>query len=136
METFGDRLIRIRRTRNLTQGQLAKILGISKRAVASYETDGRMPHKPTLKKMAETLGVTVSYLTGEPINVPQAQEERPYIQKLIGMYGIDTANEVKTMLEQNATLFAGGKLDQESKDQYFLALANAYSACKRGNEIT
>lgn len=36
----------------------------------------------------------------------------------------------KSLLEKNLTLFAGGKLDQEAKDDFSKAVMKAYIKCK------
>lgn len=62
METFGERLKRIREERGLTQEELADRLNIARSLVARFETDVRMPTALTLKQMRDILGATVDYL--------------------------------------------------------------------------
>ena len=132
MTTLSEKIIQSRKQKGLTQGELASLCGITKRAVASYETDGRIPHPKTLARIADALGVTSVYLKDESASdLPPSQEE-VFIENLQNMYGREMASEIGELLRKNASLFAGGKLDQESKDQYFLALTNAYIACKSG----
>jgi len=135
MTTLAEKVIHIRKSKGMSQGDLAEACGITKRAVASYETDGRLPHAGTLKKLAEVLGVTVAYLKDGTAGLLEAPtQEQLYIENLRNLYGNEMADEVQGLLLKNASLFAGGKLDQEAKDQYFLALTNAYIACKGGKE--
>ena len=44
-----------RREKKLTQAELAQLLGVSQRAVASYELRERRPSVPTAKKMGALL---------------------------------------------------------------------------------
>ena len=44
-----------RRVKKLTQAELAQLLGVSQRAVASYELRERRPSVPTAKKMGALL---------------------------------------------------------------------------------
>lgn len=126
--------MKTRKNKGLTQEGLAQLCGVTKRTVASYETDGRIPHAGTLSKLAEVLGVTVSYLKDDSAGELVLNPEDIYIDRLRSLYGVEMAAEVQGLLTRNAALFAGGKLDQEAKDQYFLALTNAYIACKGGKE--
>ena len=134
MTGMAEKIIRIRKQKGLTQEQLANLCGVTKRTVASYETDGRSPHTGTLSKIAEALGVTVSYLRDDTAPEILPSREDLYIEKLRNLYGAEMAREVQDLLTKSVSLFAGGKLDQEAKDQYFLALTNAYIACKGGKE--
>lgn len=134
MYTFAEKVARARKNRGLTQEGLAELCGVTKRTVASYETDGRLPHYGTLKRLADSLGVTVSYLQDENAADVILGPEEIYIDRLRSLYGVEMASEVQDLLTKSASLFAGGKLDQEAKDQYFLALTNAYIACKAGKE--
>jgi len=134
MSTFAEKVMKTRKNKGLTQEGLAQLCGVTKRTVASYETDGRIPHAGTLSKLAEVLGVTVSYLKDDSAGELVLNPEDIYIDRLRSLYGVEMAAEVQGLLTRNAALFAGGKLDQEAKDQYFLALTNAYIACKGGKE--
>ena len=40
------------------------------------------------------------------------------------------------MLRQNQTLFAGGTISEEAKDQYFQAVMEAYLDCKKAAKET
>ena len=55
------RFISIRRKRMLmTQEELAKKTNVSKSAIAKWETDGGIPDRDNLYKLANILGVTVN----------------------------------------------------------------------------
>lgn len=130
--TLGDKIIKERKKKGMTQQDLADRCNISKRAVASYETDGRIPHNRTLKQIASILGCTTDYLLDDNICELQIPtDEQIYIDGLRETYGDTTADEVRDLIMKSASLFAGGKLAQEAKDKYFLALTNAYIACKK-----
>lgn len=63
-ETFGARLRRFRQAKGLTQLQLGKGAGISKRMVAYYEIQGGTPAPELLVRLAEALEVTTDALAG------------------------------------------------------------------------
>ncbi|MDO4960664.1 MAG: helix-turn-helix transcriptional regulator [Eubacteriales bacterium] len=135
--TIGEKIIKERKRQGLTQQALADMCSVTKRTIASYETDGRIPHASTLRKIALALGCTTDYLADDSILELQAPtEEQIYIHGLREAYGDTTADEIESLIAKNVSLFAGGMLDQDAKDKYFLALTNAYIACKKAGERT
>ena len=63
---FGEKLKKLRKAKGLTQKQVAKELGFTDRAYASYEQDNIRPRKrETYDKLAEVLGCDVNYLLVE-----------------------------------------------------------------------
>jgi transcriptional regulator with XRE-family HTH domain len=57
---FGPRLRDLREGRGLTQGELAKAIGVRQTAVSGWELGEREPDLATLVKLAEFFGVTVN----------------------------------------------------------------------------
>ena len=133
--TLGEKISSGRRKKGYSQQALAAECGISKRTVASYETDGRKPHPGTLKKLAAALDYSVDYLSDDTLDETRLpDEEQIYISGLRQTYGSETAEEIESLIRRSAAYFAGGKLSQEAKDKYFLALTNAYISCKKAGE--
>lgn len=64
MKRFSDRLISLRKEHQLTQTDLAKLIGKQRSTVSGYETEGKEPDFDTLCFLAEHFGVTVDYLLG------------------------------------------------------------------------
>ncbi len=62
MARFGDKLKALRVERNLTQDELAKILGTSKQVISRYENNLRSPKVDIVSQYADLLGVSVDYL--------------------------------------------------------------------------
>ena len=60
--SLGQFIYRRRKHLHLTQEQLADKLYVSKSAVAKWETDGGIPDRDNLYRLAEVLGVTVNDL--------------------------------------------------------------------------
>ena len=54
----------LRKSKNLTQEELADILGVSRYMVNQYENGKRSPSKKTLVKMAEFFNCSLDYLWG------------------------------------------------------------------------
>lgn len=68
---IGAFIAQCRREKNLTQMQLAGLLGITSQAVSKWETGLSVPDSSMLVSLAEELDVSVSTLLGEAV-----QEER------------------------------------------------------------
>lgn len=69
---YGDRIAELRKKRNLTQEELAKILKISRAALSHYEQNRREPDYNTLSRIANYFKVTIDYILGRTDN-PTAQ---------------------------------------------------------------
>ena len=59
---FSQNLINLRKTKNLTQLQLAEKLNYSDKAVSKWEVGAVMPDVETLTHIAEYFGITVNDL--------------------------------------------------------------------------
>ena len=65
-QTIGQRIRALRRSKKLTQAQLAKIAGVSSPAVTEWEKDSYLPKAASLEAIANEFGVTAEYiLTGK-----------------------------------------------------------------------
>lgn len=63
--TIGQRIKALRHERQLTQKQLADRLGMSKSALAMYETDQRFPKLDTLDAIADFFNIDMAFLLGK-----------------------------------------------------------------------
>ena len=111
---FGKKLKALREDKNLTQSELAQILGITLKTVSNYETKDMRPRKMEMyEKMANFFGVNINYLlTEEDFFIMQAGDDFGYM----------------------AGLFAGGDLPDEDKDALFEAIQQAYWKAKLENK--
>lgn len=74
--TFGDRLAAARDTMGLSQGQLAKRLGVKKSTIANWEDDRSEPRSNRLQMLAGVLNVSLVWLmTGEGDGVSYPADE-------------------------------------------------------------
>ena len=64
MNTISNKLKELRKEKNLTQKELAKVLDISITCYAGYEQGYREPDIKTLKKLCIILDVSADYLIG------------------------------------------------------------------------
>lgn len=63
--TLGEKLKEARKRAGLSQGQLSEKLGISRSAVAKWETDKGIPDVDNLKAISELLGMSIDNLLNE-----------------------------------------------------------------------
>lgn len=63
-EGFPERLRQLRKDRRVSQRTLSELCGLSKNAVARYESGERTPTMPTLEALADFFGVTMDDLAG------------------------------------------------------------------------
>ncbi|MBQ8238291.1 MAG: helix-turn-helix transcriptional regulator [Oscillospiraceae bacterium] len=64
--SIGERITNLRKACDLSQGQLAAMMGVSRQAISKWENDQTSPDTLNLIKLAEVLESDVAYLaTGE-----------------------------------------------------------------------
>lgn len=61
---LGFHIRELRKSKNLNQEQLGKILNVSKASIYGYENETREPDKESLIKLAKYFNVTLDYLLG------------------------------------------------------------------------
>ena len=68
----GETIYRLRRERNLSQGDLADRLNVSRQSVSRWETGGAVPELDKLIRMSHLFGVTLDELVSgeEPGAIP------------------------------------------------------------------
>ena len=75
--TVGERIRHIRKEKGLTQGDLAKRLGVSQAMITQYENHQREPKKfDTIKKIAAALEVMPEDILGKDLVNTMLKEER------------------------------------------------------------
>ena len=116
---------------NLSQSQLAQKIGVSKRAVAAYETENTRPRERTMYHLAKALGVSVKYLSDIKCTNPLEEIEKDEAMlRTYELYGKSDAEKLSELLTQNKALFAGGSLSEDELDRYFQALTETYLQAK------
>lgn len=61
--SIGERISELRKEQNLSQGQLAEALDISRQAVSKWENDQSSPDSLNLIRLSEVLDTDIEYLT-------------------------------------------------------------------------
>lgn len=64
MEIFGRRLREVRKSKKLTQIELANMLGISQKSYSHWENNKTFPNFETLIKLVDLLDVSLDWLFG------------------------------------------------------------------------
>lgn len=62
---FGEKLKAIRLSKNLTQDELAALLGTTKQTISRYENSEREPNLRTAKDIAEKLNIDINILADD-----------------------------------------------------------------------
>ena len=74
MTTFGQRLRRARKSKDITLQELADKLNTNKSTLSRYENNKREPKLDLIKDLADYLNVSVDYLLGRS-NVKRSENE-------------------------------------------------------------
>lgn len=64
MVEFGAKLKKLRKEKNLTQKQLASLIGVQNSVISFYEVGERVPSPEIIVKLATALHVSSDYLLG------------------------------------------------------------------------
>lgn len=78
--SIGERIAELRNKKNISQGGLAQMLGVSRQAISKWENDQSSPDTLHLIKLADTLDTEVEYLaTGRKT----VYEEAPIVVNMV-----------------------------------------------------
>ena len=67
-ETIGNAILKLRKAKNITQEELAKIIGVTNQAVSKWETGGGLPDIELLPKIADYFNVSIDKLFGRSMS--------------------------------------------------------------------
>lgn len=130
--TFGEKIKNARITLNLSQAELASITGISERSLYTYEQLNTMPRKNNLRKLADALHVSVTYLMDEDeTDSKKHLDQEFFIKAAKSEYGYKGARQAQELLDKAGALFAGGDLDDEAKEIFMQSLLQVYLDSKK-----
>ncbi len=76
---IGTAVRKLRKNKGLTQKVLAEKCGISANAMNQIENNTSFPHKNTIDKICEVLGIPVSYLLFFSIGEDDVPEEKKVV---------------------------------------------------------
>lgn len=120
---FGDKVRELRTQKEMTQDDLAKKLGVSRRTIVSYEQGKSYPrHRDMYTKLAEALGTTDDYLR---------TEVEDFMMEVGEEYGSRGQQQAAKLREQVAALFAGGELSEEEQMAFLMDLNEIFVDAKK-----
>lgn len=129
---FGGKLKIARLAMNLSQSELAEKTGISERSIYTYEQTGILPRSGNLRKLADALNVSVSYLLDEEeTDKSKNIDQDIFIANSKNKFGYKGAREATDILTRASALFAGGELNDEAKELFFQSLMEVYLDSKQ-----
>lgn len=93
---IGKFIAQKRKEKNLTQIQLAEILGVSNKTVSKWENGNCMPDYSVIKPLCKELGITVSELLDgeEKENTPENAEDMRILFLLRRVHGLEKQNKL------------------------------------------
>ena len=72
--SLGERIYKLRTEKNMSQGDLADVLDVSRQSISKWETNGSVPELDKLIKIAELFEVSLDELVGKsPIQTQQTE---------------------------------------------------------------
>ncbi len=93
--SIGERITELRTQKNLSQGELASALSVSRQAISKWENDQSSPDTIHLIQLADLLDTEVAYLA---TGVKPVYEEAPIVVKLVKKE--DRVVEVEKVVEK------------------------------------
>ena len=93
-KTLGTRIKQLRKSKQLTQAQLAKEMFLSESYIAYIETDQRNPSMDVVSRLAEYFHVSADYL----INGDSQEPYEKYVRKWSDLIKGHSQNEIITAL--------------------------------------
>ena len=82
--TFGERLFELRKTKNISQEELAELLDVSRQSISKWENDKAYPEMTRLLFMSDYFDVSLDYLMRGTESAP-AKEDLPMTYKTKNM---------------------------------------------------
>jgi transcriptional regulator with XRE-family HTH domain len=114
--TFGEKVVALRKSHNLSQSELAKRVGVSLRTVRGWEIENRYPKSQEVYlRLADVLECSLSYLMGEESFTGTAAEN-----------ALSDTQQARRLASELTGLFAGGELDPADVDEMMQAIQEAY----------
>lgn len=115
MSSYGERLLKARKEKELTREELGKLCGITGRTIQNYELGHVTPNRIDVsQRLADVLDISVDYLIyGEKEETELTEEDK------------------KEILAHASALFAGGKLSDEEQLAFIYELQTLYMKARQ-----
>ena len=115
MSSYGERLLKARKKKELTRVELGKLCGITGRTIQNYELGHVTPNRIDVsQRLADVLDISVDYLIyGEKEETELTEEDK------------------KEILAHASALFAGGKLSDDEQLAFIDELQTLYMKARQ-----
>ena len=115
MSSYGERLMRARKEKELSREERGKLCGITGRTIQNYELGHVTPNRIDVsQRLADVLDISVDYLIhGEKEETELTEEDK------------------KEILAHASALFAGGKLSDEEQLAFIYELQTLYMKARQ-----
>lgn len=105
-----NRIAELRKSKGITQIDLAKKLGIAQNTLSQYENELRNPSASIILSIAEIFGVSTRYLLGLPDTDAEQEEAKDSIQDVTAIQELYSTYNSSIISELNLALQNGWKL--------------------------
>ncbi len=82
---FHEKLIKLRKSKGLSQEELAEILNVSRQAISRWELGTTLPDVPNLLSISEIFGISTDYLVHDDYesddDIPIAKEKQKMVEE-------------------------------------------------------
>ena len=115
MSSYGERLMRARKKKELSREELGKLCGITGRTIQNYELGHVTPNRIDVsQRLADVLDISVDYLI-------YGEKEETEL----------TEDDKKEILAHASALFAGGKLSDDEQLAFIYELQTLYMKARQ-----
>ena len=125
---FSARLKNLRTAKNITQKDLALLIGLDRTSVTKWETKGVVPDPQTLSKLASFFAVTTDYLLGV------SDDPRPHNPSTGKSASARETRQLEQLLEMDGLTFKGAPLSDDDRNKIKAALEIAFWDAKEKNK--
>ena len=125
---FSARLKNLRTAKNITQKDLALLIGLDRTSVTKWETKGVVPDPQTLSKLASFFAVTTDYLLGV------SDDPRPHNPSTGKEASARETRQLEQLLEMDGLTFKGAPLSEDDRNKIKAALEIAFWDAKEKNK--
>ena len=73
--SVGERITELRKGRDLSQGQLAMLMGVSRQAISKWENEQTTPDTTNLIKLSELFDTDIEYIATGKVKVDMSEVE-------------------------------------------------------------
>ena len=139
---IGENIKRLRIMHGLSQKELARIAGVSDKAVSTWESGSKEPRMGAVQKIADHFGLKKSNLLEDngleisitPAQSPAASDDLPDVSPTGQKIDARTRRQLEKVLEDDNLTYNGVVLNEEDREKVKKALELAFWDIKELNK--